>query len=77
MANRPPGPLAAAPRRQATARPAEDAYALRQSAEPQVSQLDWMAAMLNAQADFTRKLADTDAAEQLYRSIRWTRSLVQ
>ena len=25
---------------------------------PQVSQMDWMAAMLNAQADFTRKFAD-------------------
>ena len=25
---------------------------------PHVSQMDWMAAMLNAQADFTRKFAD-------------------
>ncbi len=25
---------------------------------PQVSQMDWMAAMLNAQADFTRQFAD-------------------
>ena len=28
------------------------------AATPQVSQMDWMAAMLNAQADFTRQFAD-------------------
>ncbi len=28
------------------------------ASSPHVSQMDWMAAMLNAQADFTRKFAD-------------------